>query len=258
MKVAALVNIHDDSPIMMDTIESLEVNLTKDILVLFDGYAKDQAMQFMPNLRKIVGFEHGPYKSPYRNIALGLKKLYEFFPNHDWFCYCEYDVLFASSLIIQDLEKYNDFWLIGNELQSSPIDMKTMELMLKAKFEDVRSILGCCLFFSKKFMEKLSEIDFFNRFLWYTNGLKEGFFPEFLGYDISEHIYPTLAIHFGGKVKELSHWDNLTSMWRGDFKKYPIRWKPDIDQFFPEATILHPVKNYDDPIRQYFRRRRSF
>lgn len=256
MKVAALVNVHDDLPIMTDTIESLEFNLTKDILVVFDGYAKDRAINFMPHLRKIVGFEHGLAKSPYRNIALGLKKLYEFFPDSDWFCYTEYDSLFTSRKILDDLEKNEDIWLLGCELQQSPISMRTMELMLKFEFKDVRSILGCCLFFSKKYMEKLEEIDFFNRFLWYTNAFERGFFPEFVGYDISEHIYPTLAIHLGGKVKELSHWDNFSSIWRGDFKKYSIRWRPQIEQFFPESVILHPIKNYDDHIRQYFRRRR--
>jgi hypothetical protein len=117
-------------------------------------------------------------------------------------------------------------------------------------------LLGCCQFFHRDFINKLNEIDFFDRFLNLTNGFTRNF-PNYNGYDISEHMYPSLCRHFGGNIGVLSTCDEF-GKWHGSYQYYPVRWRPDISEIdeFKNASIIHPVKSFENPIREFHRKKR--
>ena len=104
----------------------------------------------------------------------------------------------------------------------------------------------------------LDKMKFFYNFLNLTNTFSDGFMPDYTGYDVSEHLYPTLARQFGGAVGVLSAWDIWK--WHGNHKMYPIRWRPELEMekdIFPETTLCHPVKSFDHPIRKHYREERN-
>ena len=151
-----------------------------------------------------------------------------------------------------------DIWMIGVCGRVDEHSMPLVSSMLEKPLTGCYYLLGCCLFFHKDFIKKLLEIDFFNRFLNLTNGFEKGCFPSYEGYDISEHMYPTLCRHFGGNIGVLSSYDE-SGEWHGSAKYFPVRWRPDIDESDPykEASILHPLKEYSSPVRDYHRKIRK-
>ncbi len=107
-------------------------------------------------------------------------------------------------------------------------------------------------------MSKLQEINFFEKFLTLTSGFGNGFFPFYSGYDLSEHMYPTLCRHFGGNIGVFASYDKNEWHGRGDI--FPMRWRPEIDfetENFPEASIFHPLKDLNHPIRVHHREKRK-
>ena len=186
--------------VVLDTLDSIFCHLTQDVLVLVDGANEHEFKDFPFPTSSMIGFKHGCPKSPYRNVALGLKSLYELYPDSDWFSYCEYDVLFSSSRIKSQLSKAQemDVWMLGNDGHVDEIELPFISSLIGSSLGQTYYLLGCCQFFHNKFLRKLYEIDFFDRFLNLTNEFTEGYIPCYSSYDISEHLYPTLCRHFGG------------------------------------------------------------
>ena len=256
MKIAVTLNAHGNTELVLDTILSIKKHVTEDILVIVDG-AKWESWGKITELpvHKICGFYHNYPKSPYRNITFGLMNTAKLFPDADWYCYTEYDTLFAADSFKEDLElgKNENVWLIGNDLRFGNMHFPLIERMLRTSFKNSRYLLGCCLFYNSEFIRLLENMNFFERFLWLTNDFSHGFFPGYEeqgGYDLVEHLYPTLADHFGGKVKGMAYWED--NVWHGN-QRYAMRWKPELK---PEemslssgAAIFHPIKTLDHPIR---------
>jgi hypothetical protein len=277
MEIATLLNVHGNSQVVMDTIDSIKMYMTNNILVLTDGAAHwksksirgkaevlartDPFVDMLPTYQ-VEGFYHGRSKSPYRNLTLGLKTLGETW-KADWYCYIEYDCLIASADFKEDLEEaaHRGVWMIGNDHRWSNYDLPLVEKIV-GPLKETRILLGCCVFFHRKFMESLREIDFFTRFLHLTNPFQESVpgFDEQGAYDIGEIIYPTLAVHLGGKVEQFAHFNDQIG-WSGDAERYPMRFRPEIgsngDPEFPDASIIHPLKTYNHPLRDYYRERRK-
>ena len=160
------------------------------------------------------------------------------------------------------LAERTGYTCLGTNHRANKMDLPFLEMIMKEKIKTTPNyLLGCCVFYRGDFINKLHE--FFERFLYYTNEFKNGFFPDYEdqgGYDFAEHLMPTLAVHHGGKVGGFSRWGDSEQAWiEGYYRKYPIRFRPDltIEENYPEATILHPVKKYDDPIREYHREKRA-
>jgi len=259
MKIAILLNGHSDERLIRDTLESIFTYVSQNVLLMIDGIEWDR-FQDLVIAAKLCGFRHGAAKSPYRNVALGLQLLTARWPDADWYCYAEEDVLFTSTRFQADLKMAvdRDVWMLGNDGRVDEVEMPLIESLIGEKFRSVYYLLGCCQFFNRKFMNKLKEIDFFSRFLFLTNNFSDGFFPSYQGYDISEHLYPTLCRHFGGNVGVFATWDN--GDWHGAFEYFPMRWKPELDpeqEGFPHASIMHPLKTYDHPLREFHRERRE-
>lgn len=259
MKIAAVVNAHSDADTVLDSVDAIRTYVTEDVLVLIDGAAWDN-LSHLP-VAKIKGFPHGKPKSPYRNVALALKTIIESFPDADWFCYSEYDVLFGSDRFKHNLKMAEEMnvWMLGNDGHVDAMALPLISALIEQPIKTSYYLLGCCQFFHKNFIKKLLELDFFNKFLNLTNGFADGFFPFYSGYDLSEHLYPTLCRHLGGNIGVFAHFDE-NAQWHGFYEYYPVRWRPELDaesENFPAASIMHPLKSNDHPIRVQHREKRK-
>ena len=66
---------------------------------------------------------------------------------------------------------------------------------------------------------------------------------------MTEHALPTIVKHFGGGIKQLSAYDKELGVWTGNYREYPIRFRPEIEYNLDlsSASILHPIKNILSP-----------
>ena len=260
MEIAVILNAHENTELVKDTINAARSHATEKILVNINGATwADWGIGLDIPAHKMCGFIHNEDHSPYKNVAFGLMHLYNQWPNSDWYCYMEPDVLFCSNEFKKDLEKAEKekAWMVGTNLREEDRKFPYLERILKIDLQESWYFLGCCMFFHKHFMKKLAKINFFEKFLCWTNEFNCPYFPDYDGYDISEHLYPTLAHHFGGKLYCLSSWADTFGTFVGNFKKYPIRWQPEMFTFFNEASIVHPVKELLNPYRSLSRRRKN-
>ena len=262
MKITAILNTHGATDVTLDTLDSIKYYMTNRILLLVDGVAwKDY--EFLPTFAyKLKGFHHGLPKSPFRNVVLGLLAAALNWEDTNWFCYIEYDCLVGSSAFRKDLlqaEKEGVFCL-GNDLRiNEDVDLSLVETMIKTKFEERAYLLGACIFYHSSFIKTLLEQEFFQRFLFYTNHFSKGFFPFFKAWDLTEHLLPSIAKCFGGGVKQLAAYNYKMNKWSGNYRRYPIRFRPELTyelDHFLQASIMHPLKTYDHPIRKYHRTKR--
>lgn len=256
MKVSVVLSAHENSPVYRDTLESVRTYLSKDVAVLVDGFSWGQFAS--EDVEKIEGFRHGKASAPVRNMALGMMGAWERWgESSDWYCYMEYDCLVGSGEIRDHLRMADErgYWMLGNDLKTRP-DL-TMPFLdgLEGSQVPLHYLLGCCVFFSRKFMKILSEKSLFKRLLEKTN-----FFPsnpalenrkgrKFQVLDASEFIYPSLAVHYGGSIEQLASWRN--GSWSGNFQHYPMRYRPDLSESdpFAQACVMHPLKDFENPIR---------
>lgn len=254
MKIATILNAHGNTNLVSDTVDAIRTYSTKDILMVVDGAAWESwGKNVQLPIHKLEGFYHNYPKAPYRNLTYGLNVASQKWPDHDWYCYCEYDVLFTSSAFQADLEKAaeDNVWCIGNDLRIANFKFPYLEMILDTEIKDSAYLLGCCVFYSGKFIRHLKTIGFFDKFLQMTNDFEKGYFPDYEqqgGYDFGEHLYPTLAKHYGGQVRQFACYHQVFNEWIGNFKKFPMRWKPEItlEDNFCEASIIHPVKDTSD------------
>lgn len=250
--------------------------MTKDVLVLVDAAGcmapcpvpgrdgcavlrrKDPFAGVGLGAFRVEGLWHGVNKSPFRNVTLGLKTLADNWTGVDWYCYIEYDCLVAADGFKEDLEAAarDGVWLAGNDHRMATYRVPAVERLVGGRPRESHVMLGCCLFLHREFVDRLRGEDFFGRFLTATNGLAETLpgFDEQGGYDVAEVVYPTLASHYGGRIKEFARW---SGGWAGDYERYPMRFRPDLSGEYPDATILHPLKTYDHPLRRYHRELRK-
>ena len=312
MKIAAIIQAHNDDDVVLDTIDSVKRWMTTDILTVVDGVSwggidKDK----FSSSHLVRGLNHGLPNNPYRNVFFGLKQAYDKWPDKDWYCYLEYDCLVTSNSFESDLKKAekSNYWLLGTDLRMKKCKFPFVEKIIDKKFNETFYVLGCFYFLHRNYIAALNDLNFFDKFLSLTNHFSNGFFPMGSGradclaghrngsqnmvntfgpiFDLSEELIPTLAYYLGGKIGSLSFWGDgsthphkaivganrmpttsQTAMddsthnslgWYGNYRKYPVRWRPDLNsnENFIESAIMHPLKTYDHPIRQYHRHRRD-
>jgi hypothetical protein len=264
MRVGVVLSTHENSEIYRDTLESVQRYLSDDVVTLTDGFAWKQFSQTKSDI--IEGFRHGKPSAPVRNVALGMMGAWERWGSDvDWYCYMEYDCLVGSGEILDHLRSAdeNGYWMLGNDLRTNDFSIGLLDDLAGAPVS-LHYLLGCCCFFSRKFMRALTDHDLFGKLLKRTN-----FFPidsfmvdgrgrPFPIHDVSEFIYPSLAVHYGGAIQQFANWNSLSSCWEGNFNHYPMRFTPDLCEQDPvrEACIMHPVKSVDGPIRTHYRNKR--
>lgn len=262
MNLAVVLNAHENSPTFRDTLESVGHHWTDRILVVADAKNWSQFGDDVPAM-KLEGFYHGKASAPHRNVCLGLMKAWDEWRGWaDWVCYMEYDCLVGSDRVKEHLTAASErgAWILGNDHRRESKRIPFLERLEKSDL-DLHYLLGCCLFFSGEFMSALSERNFFERFLQFTNFNVDD--PHYLSpdgkrepvYDISEFLYPTLAVRYGGRVEELACWEG--ERWRGDGTNYPMRFRPDLQEGqYTEACVMHPVKSHDSLVRAFHRTKR--
>lgn len=259
MKISTIINVHKDKELVLDTLESVNHYMTNDVLLMIDGTSTEFDSVDVPAY-KLKGFKHGISKSPYKNVALGLQNLYDLFPDSDWFSYLEYDCLVTSTRFKDNLKIALDknIWMLGCDGRVDDKDIPIVSSLLKEPLKYSYYLLGACQFFHKDFMKKLIEIDFFNNFLHITNLYRSGDFFGYNGYDVSEHLYPSLCRQFGGSIGVFSSWDSCEKKWHGRADIFPIRWQPEIELSEDiDPSIIHPLKDFDHPIRKKYRNLRN-
>lgn len=252
MKIATILNTHDYLDLTFDTLESISTYVSDDILVVVNGKANDFKLPYY----KLQGYSQKNARAPFRNVALSLMYAYDLYPNSDWFCYMEWDGVFASSAFKETLKSAEEqnVWMMGTNGRIDCADLSLIEAAIGEQFKSVYYMLGAVLFFHSNYMKKLKEIDFFNKFLQLCNGFSNEI-PKYHGYDISEHMYPTMARHFGGNLGVFSTYEEGT--WHGDYKSFPVRWKPDIEEIDLKcANFVHPLKTMGE-IRQQLSEKRK-
>lgn len=260
MDISTITIAHDFPEVVLNTMESIQRHMSKRNLIIVDEAGWDK-FKNLPFKFKHKGFYHNHIRSPYRNAALGLQYLYAIWPNCDWYIYIEYDCLVLNDSFKEDLiqAEKDGIWALGNELTSHDFDLPLLEKIVNQKsFDAVYHFGGFCQFFHHDFMKCLDDIDFFNRFLWETKDFKSGDFPR-LNPTIpcfEEELFATLAGNLGGhdKLRELAAWEGLfcftsngaveTNKHRGNWAKYPMRFRPEItsEDITDKASIIHPVK----------------
>jgi len=266
MKITAIVNTPSQLNVTLDTVESITTYMTDRVLLVIDDVGYDKLDISKLSVDSIKGFRHGCKRSPYRNFALGLLRAYNKWPDSDWFLFTDYDALVGSSAFRDDLTKAQDdnVWMIGNDLRrNQSVKLELVEQILKTKFNEMLYLFGACLFYNKVFVKKLMEENFLENLLSRTNNFQYGFFPGYSAWDVTEHMMPTLANHWGGDVQQFANWkDNWTGFYQvGNYRRYPIRWKPELSkelktEEYLQASIMHPIKTYDHPIRKFHRNKR--
>ncbi len=261
MNIACIVNTHGKPDCVLDTLDSITTYMTEQVIVLVDGVGWHEFDNVELPCGKVKGFPHGKPRAPFRNMALAMKTVTETYPDADWYCYTEFDCLFGSERFKENLKMADEMgvWMLGNDGHIDDVAMPLIQAMIEQPITQSYYMLGCCQFFNRKFIAKLLEINFFDRFLTMTNGFQDASFPYYSGWDISEHMYPTLCRHFGGNVGVWATFD-AEGKWHGDYEHYPCRWKPELNpetENFPDASILHPIKGMDHPIRVSLREKRK-
>lgn len=264
MKIAVTLNAHENTDVVNDTIDALKTYVTNDIAVIIDGSRWEEwGKKAELNAKKIQGFHHNYPKAPYRNYTYGLFETYQLFPDADWYCYCENDVLFTSSEFKKELENAEraNIWCMGNDLRKYNFKLPYLERIVGEQIKECKYLLGCCVFFNKKFIQKMITEHLFEKILMATNEFEKGYFPDFEkqgGYDFGEVLYPTMAAHYGGGVAQFAVWNQYLEQWNGNFQKYPMRWKPELnwEDNFSSASIMHPIKNSNE-LRLFHKMKRT-
>lgn len=260
MEITVLINAHGHPDVVADTVASINHYLTPQVYVVADG-GNLGAFHGFPAAPLIPGLVHLHHKAPYRNMLLGMSMVADLHPATDWLIYMDYDCLVASKGLRNDLARWDaeGVWLFGaDHRRDQKCDLSFAEAVLKTPLPTKQYLLGAMMGFHKTFLARLREMDFWNRMLTRTNDFQQGFFPNYKDWDVSEHLYPSVAASLGGRVIGVSAYDVPVRLWRGNFQRYPVRWQPEIapDEVLPPASVIHPVKSMDNPIRVYARMRR--
>lgn len=267
MKLAVALHAHGNTEVLLDTIESIQYWATNDILVAVDGNSRKWIERASLPVEHFVAFRNNTSKvfknhSSFRNVTLGLMKIVERYPNADWYCSTEYDTLFASEEFKKDLNNMSDeIWCVGCSGRTNWYHLPLLDTIVQSKIRNHKYLIGCCIFYRASFLHFLLENEILERVLHYTNVFNHGYFPGYYeqgGYDFSECLFPTLCSHYGGKICSVSTWDQDNKSWTGN-NRYSIRWPDELnieDDYVKSATIIHPVKTMQDPVRQYHRKRR--
>lgn len=250
MQIATLINTHADPELTQDTADSVATWMTDKIMVLVDGagWHHFANLSFPYPLHK--GLTHGRSRSPHRNAMVGIEELYKRHPNMDWYCYFESDCLCVSDKFKEDLRQNRGKFIGGLEYRiNGEWSLPLLDQIVDSKVRWSYHLLGAVMFMSKRFVERIVKARIPSRLVAATDKFPSDFFPDFHGYAFEEELFPSLAHYFlPESVFSLGNWS-----------RYNIRWQPEIapEETTPSASIIHPLKSYDHPVRQHYRRFRE-
>ncbi len=151
LNLALAISAHPDKPeVIVDTIDSILTYATNQILMVVDAVAWPKFKDVPMPCHKLEGFHYGCAHAPYRNVALSLSKLLEIWPEADWYCYCDYDVLFTSDRFKQNLllAEDMDVWMLGN---NGHVDQQAIPLLQALIGEEILCTTFLRIFFIRIF-----------------------------------------------------------------------------------------------------------
>lgn len=240
-KIATIVASHKNNQVLKRCLEGVKKHVGDDLFVMADGASWSQFERApFPRVR---GYSHGLPRAPYRNLTLALRAAVQRWAgSFDWVLYCEYDVVFRNDNYRSDLLPRAS--CVGFDHRLEEMNIPLIDSMFGKKLTEYHYLIGACVFHRMTYLERLEEINFFERFLNVTEFLPPITFPGYEGYDLGEHLYPTLASEYGDVVG-LTHWMPWANTWDGNKAKYAVRWKPEVEESEIHAgltSIVHPMK----------------
>ena len=269
MDIATITLAHDKIEVVADTLDSLHSYMSNKNLVVVDEAGWERCD--WQSLKAVVekGYYHNFRQGPYRNSALGIWRAAQLWPDVKWYCYFEYDALVLNEGYKKELAQAekDGCLIVGNEYTTDEFDLPLLEKILTESVTKVYHLGGFCQFMHRDMVQGLMKRGFFERFLEATKGFENGYFPREKGKmpAFEEELWATLAGYLGGgpaSIRELAGWDGMF-VWdggaseprynvsHGDWRKFPMRFRPEIgaDEVFPETSLVHPVKDFDHPVR---------
>lgn len=258
MEIATIINVHKNPESARDIIDSVRVWTTNKILLIVDKVGWRYFEKFNhPDTVVRCGVVHNARRSPYKNMAIGLKEAYKLWPKVDWYNYFEYDALYLNDNFKKDLQlhqikgtsavgfnhviKYgsNDHWIVKKILGES----HNQQIFCN-------KLLGAVTFYSNHAISKLSNLCFFDELLELTKDYHRGYLPSFNEYAVEEIVFPSAASIFG-PVGNLNI--NRTP-------RYKVNFAPEVrpNEITGEISIIHPIKEADGVIHKHYRKVREF
>jgi hypothetical protein len=103
----------------------------------------------------------------------------------------------------------------------------------------------------------IMDIDFFDKIIEETKNFDKGIFPGYNQYAFEESLFATTARWMGGMIYNFASSEAWGSV--GDWKKYYVKFGKSLtpEEISSSATIIHPLKNVNDPIRIHYRNFRN-
>jgi hypothetical protein len=252
--IACILLAHAYPEVVKDTLESIFCHVTNKVIVLVDGLGWENFKDLDLSPAKVIkGFNHGKPRSPYRNSVLGVKLLYEQFPDVEWYCYMEYDTVFASESFKEDLKC--DAWVVGTQMRIQDFHATLLSDILGKKIKKQYKLLGACMFLNREFVKNIVEIGFIDRFIKETEGFKKGWFPQKRTYAFEEILWPTIAVSLGGKIKEIVSFGKEYRNYSNWVVRYRRKLRVDLYKKL-RPSIIHPLKKFDEEVRTLIRSER--
>ena len=249
--LAIVLNVHANPLLVADTLDSIKKWATDKIVVIVDKKGWQNFTNFKHHDTEIMcGVFHGAGRSPYKNLAIGLSRLYEKWPDQDWYGYIEFDVVFLSSFFKNDLAQFADKGCVaaGFEHRYKPNSTShwlVREIMSSHTEEEIdcHKMLGAVMFYTNDCVRSLVKADFYEELLERTKDYKGAKFPNFHDYAVEEIIFPSAASIFG----PLGNFDKLYR----NRTIYPVRFCPTVrlEEISSGTSIIHPSKKLVDPVR---------
>jgi hypothetical protein len=146
MNFAAIVHSHSKPDITKDTVDSVKTYATKDVVCLIDGASWDQFGDL--GVEKIKGEVHAYKASPYRNQILGLKELYNRYPDKDWYWHLEYDTLLLTNGFKSEINKLKNVWVAGCDYRLYELDYPAIEDMIGERIKSSHYFIESQRFFA--------------------------------------------------------------------------------------------------------------
>ena len=248
MDIVTIINAHNNPALLKNTIDSVRRWVTDKIIVVIDaaGWYLFSNFKCPENTELVKGVYHNCYRSPYKNIAIGLNYAYAKYPKADWYNYIESDVMYLNDLFKEDLRAKSDHTDLGFiQRTGKQGDQWLVEKIFQKKLP-VYFMLGAIHFYSHSCISQLVGIDFFSKVLEETKQYSGAAFPNFSHYAVEEVIYPTASAVFG-RIGNLGNYDNTIckSSYGNICERYAVRFTPEISEKEVTAftSIAHPLKN---------------
>lgn len=265
MKMAVVVNAHSNPEVIRDTLDSVRAHLSVSsgdkLLLMLDGGTHDGLVaQNDFDCEVLRGFKHMCGNSPYRNVCLGLRSLYDGCPDADWYLYMEQDCLITSGVFKDDLQKAGTdvgcfgFWVHQTTRGFSHKEGVPILEGLWGGRMNYWWMLGCYFFIRRDILDALKnrKNDFLGRLLVAT----DGFGRTLPGIDpchcVEETLIPSVVASLGKRVCSLAALDKTA-------KRYKVVNRPDfllMDLDLSAISLVHPTKEMG-PLREVMKKIRD-